>query len=81
MSGVAGKGWPRVCRNVSLSPVLAPVLIRCSMTNFGDCTFTNAATGKRYRAEENGIVSTLGGGANFLPGNVAGTTASGGKYS
>lgn len=51
------------------------------MTNFGDCTFTNAATGKRYRAEENGIVSTLGGGANFLPGNVAGTTASGGKYS
>lgn len=58
------------------------VSVRCSMNNLGACTFANsgAATGKRYRAEENGIVSAAGGGASFLPGNAAGTTATGGIY-
>lgn len=41
---------------------------------------TGAATGKRYSASLNGIINTYGGGANYLPGDVAGTTASGGQY-
>lgn len=43
-------------------------------------TFSGAATGKRYDATLNGVINTNGGGANFFPGNAAGTTASGGQY-
>jgi hypothetical protein len=43
-------------------------------------TYTGAATGTRYSATLNGVVTTLGGGATALPGNVAGSTATGGQY-
>jgi hypothetical protein len=43
-------------------------------------TFTGAATGTRYQATLNGVVNTNGGGANFLPGNAAGSVANGGVY-
>jgi len=43
-------------------------------------TMTGAATGKRYLAELNGVIQTFGGGANYFPGDVAGTTATGGQY-
>lgn len=42
-------------------------------------TFSGAATGKRYMAEVNGVITTLGG-ATFLPGDTAGTTSTGGQY-
>jgi len=41
---------------------------------------TGAATGMRYRAELNGTINTNGLGPNFFPGDVAGTTATGGQY-
>lgn len=41
---------------------------------------TGSATGKRYAAEMNAVVQAYGGGANYLPGDVAGTTATGGQY-
>lgn len=41
---------------------------------------TGAATGPRYNCNLNGIINTYGGGANFFPGNAAGTTATGGQY-
>jgi hypothetical protein len=28
----------------------------------------------------NGVIDTVGGGATYLPGNVAGSTATGGQY-
>lgn len=37
-------------------------------------------TGKRYDATQNAIINSAGGGAAFIPGTVAGTTASGGQY-
>lgn len=40
----------------------------------------SGATGVRYRASGNGVVNCNGGGANYLPGNAAGTTATGGQY-
>ncbi len=43
-------------------------------------TYTGAATGKRYDGTLNGVIDTGGGGANYFPGNAAGTTATGGQY-
>jgi hypothetical protein len=43
-------------------------------------TFTGSATGTRYAITTNSVINTGGGGANFFPGNVAGTTATGGQY-
>jgi len=43
-------------------------------------TFSGAATGKRYDVVNNGVINTGGGGATYLPGDTAGTTATGGQY-
>jgi len=50
-------------------------LIHCALN-----MFSGSATGKRYDAQLNGVVYTGGGGVNFLPGNSAGSTATGGQY-
>lgn len=43
-------------------------------------TWTGSATGKRYDATLNSVIYTFGAGATHFPGNVAGTTATGGQY-
>lgn len=43
-------------------------------------TFSGSATGKRYDVAQNSNISVAGGGANYFPGNSAGTTATGGQY-
>lgn len=43
-------------------------------------TFSGSATGARYRIELNGVCYTNAGGANYFPGNSAGSTATGGQY-
>jgi hypothetical protein len=44
-------------------------------------TFTGGTvTGQRYNAVLNGVIQTYGGGANYFPGNSAGSTATGGQY-
>lgn len=43
-------------------------------------TFVGSATGARYSVSLNGAINTGGGGASYLPGSVAGTTATGGQY-
>jgi len=48
--------------------------------NATGATFSGSATGTRYAATSNGVVETNGAGATFLPGSVAGTTATGGQY-
>ena len=50
------------------------------MVRFSTMTYSGAATGKRYSSILNAMVSANGGGANFFPGNAAGTTATGGIY-
>jgi len=56
----------------------------CTVTNgtvvMDTMTISGSATGKRYEATLNGTVLTYGGGANYFPGNAAGTTATGGQY-
>lgn len=46
----------------------------------GGCTFSGSATGARYSASGNGVINTAGAGANYFPGSVAGSTATGGQY-
>jgi hypothetical protein len=48
--------------------------------HYASVTFSGSATGKRYDVVENGLIKTYGGGASFLPGGTAGTTATGGQY-
>lgn len=43
-------------------------------------TFSGAASGNRYNVTMNGVIQTFGGGANYLPGSVAGTVTTGGQY-
>lgn len=43
-------------------------------------TFSGAATGVRYSCAANSIIQTGGGGASYLPGNSAGSTATQGQY-
>jgi len=43
-------------------------------------SYSGSATGTRYSAAANGVIQTGGGGANFFPGNAAGSTSSGGQY-
>ncbi|HET6391010.1 DUF2793 domain-containing protein [Hyphomicrobium sp.] len=43
-------------------------------------TFTGSATGARYSVSSNAVIDTGGGGANYLPGNSAGSSATGGQY-
>ena len=46
----------------------------------GSLSFSGSATGVRYLANENGVINTNGGGANFFPGNSAGSVSNGGVY-
>lgn len=43
-------------------------------------TYTGTVTATRYEANSNAVINTFGGGASVFPGNVAGTTATGGQY-
>lgn len=54
--------------------------ISLAVINVPSCTFSGSATGTRYSATENGVIRVGGGGANYLPGNGAGSTATGGQY-
>ena len=43
-------------------------------------TFSGSATGARYSATNNAVISSGGAGATYLPGNAAGSTGTGGQY-
>lgn len=66
-------GTPAFSNAFALGSMLAVVVIN-------GITFSGAATGPRYLAVTNGIIQTFGTGATYLPGNSAGTTATGGLY-
>ena len=46
----------------------------------GNPTWSGSATGARYNVDLNSVIMTFGGGATYLPGNAAGTAATGGQY-
>jgi hypothetical protein len=47
---------------------------------FGGSAFSGSATGSRYLGTLNSVINTSGGGANFFPGNAAGSTNTGAQY-
>lgn len=47
---------------------------------FEGTVFSGSATGVRYVVSLNGVIAVNGAGANYLPGNAAGLTATGGQY-
>ena len=51
-----------------------------SILNAAGNTYSGSATGKRYNSTGNGLIHVAGAGSTYFPGNVAGTTASGGLY-
>jgi len=54
-----------------------------ALVNFQQATFTLggfSVTGQRYNASGLSLISSGGGGANFIPGSTAGATSSGGVY-
>lgn len=53
---------------------------RASLIECYGMTFSGSATGTRYISGENSLIFTNGGGASYLPGNVAGSTSNGGLY-
>jgi hypothetical protein len=48
--------------------------------NLASMTFSGSATGKRYDAASNAVIYTNGASTTYLPGDAAGTTATGGLY-
>lgn len=67
------------------TPAFSVGFIVCNGSSIVTCvasaiTWTGSATGQRYNASLNGVINTVGGGANYFPGDVAGATATGGQY-
>ena len=51
-----------------------------SNVSLAGATLSGAASGIRYNSALNAVINTGGGGANFIPGTTAGSSATGGEY-
>lgn len=72
-------------RTVTLVGSIAFASSFCTVNSTGvlliyGCTFTGSATGVRFYVIANGVIDTGGGGASYLPGDVAGSELTGGRY-
>jgi len=68
-------GTPAFSQQFAIAATLGLVRINTALVSY-----SGGATGKRYQSQQNSVINTGGGGANFFPGNVAGTTITGGIY-
>lgn len=65
------------------TPAFSDAFVRAQLSGIlvgSGFLFVGGATGVRYLALTNGNIFVNGGGANFFPGNSAGSAASGGQY-
>lgn len=65
------------------TPAFSSVFARASGLSevfIDSCAFSGSATGKRYDILSNSVIATGGAATTYLPGSVAGTTATGGQY-
>lgn len=73
-----------ITANLIGTPAFSTAFIQAAqascITDF-TAVFVGLATGVRYLATENGVISTNGGGASYFPGSIAGSVATGGQYS
>ena len=78
-------GWGAVFKLPTVATAVSGAFVsvqRLSIVNVGNTSFVNKAnvTGKKFSILSNGVVYSNNGGVDFLPGTVAGDTASGGVY-
>jgi hypothetical protein len=77
-------GFPSGIPTVTLSgtPAFSSAFALCTHNGgiVSRAAYVGGATGVRYDVETNGVIETNGAGATYLPGSVAGTTATGGIY-
>jgi hypothetical protein len=66
-------GTPAFSTAFAVSSIIGSLVVN-------NMTFSGSATGKRYDSQSNSVIYTNGGGATYLPGNSAGSTATGGLY-
>lgn len=86
--GIASGGSIELSANpiaIANTPVWSTACFIASVTGTVQCvgatTFTGTgATGPRYAASTNGVITTNGAGANFFPGSAAGSETTGGRY-
>jgi hypothetical protein len=77
-----------ICSFNITAPVSAAVFMNSAMgysqfsSGAGNTNFVNPGnfTGQKYGAQLNAVIDTGGGGVNFFPGTIAGTTQTGGQY-
>jgi hypothetical protein len=74
-STVTLSGTPAWATAMAASDTLSYVLVANTAV-----TMSGAATGKRYLVGASSVLTTFGGGANYFPGNVAGTVSGDGAY-
>jgi hypothetical protein len=79
-SGISMAGLTATLTGTPAFSVGFAIASECGTLLANGNTYTGAATGPRYVAQANGTIQTVGGGANYFPGNAAGTTATGGQY-
>jgi hypothetical protein len=84
-SARAGGGITIQNRTVTVSgtPAFSTAFAECRYASVffaNGNTYSGSATGSRYLVDLNAVCQTVGGGANYFPGNAAGTTATGGQY-
>lgn len=80
-----GKFLPSTAITVTLTgtPAFSTAFVqanRLGSIQGSSITYSGSATGKRYDSQGNSCIFTNGGGANFFPGDVAGTTTADGEY-
>lgn len=91
ISGGAAAHWRAQTGQVTAQGRTITINGTPAFTNFANCnnggvmivnsnTFVGSATGARYSVALNGVIQTTGAGASYLPGNSAGSSATGGQY-
>ncbi|MBZ5673720.1 MAG: hypothetical protein LAP61_05680 [Acidobacteriia bacterium] len=76
---ITESGTPVYSIAFAVATELAEIIFRNTPTSVP--TFSGSATGAYYLASLNGVIQTQGSGGTYLPGNSAGSTATGGQYS
>jgi hypothetical protein len=70
-------GWQNLC---SLRVVDGSKFIRANAAGQPLANFVGSVTGKRYIGTFNSILNVGGGGPDFIPGTIAGTTSTNAQY-
>jgi hypothetical protein len=83
VASVGGLIWANGTTLTFNSPSYSTANFSANQSGSLECistTLSGTATGQRFVATTNGVISTNAAGPNFIPGSVAGATGTGGQY-